>query len=72
MKFFKGEGCDQCDGTGYRGRQGLYEVMVVSPKIRRMIMHSEGADAMKQQAMPDHTRLLIVGGEPDSPDPMLS
>ena len=53
MKFFKGEGCDQCDGTGYRGRQGLYEVMVVGPKIRRMIMHSEGADVMKQQAVED-------------------
>jgi type IV pilus assembly protein PilB len=51
MKFFKGEGCDACDGTGYRGRQGLYEVMVVSPKIRRMIMQGEGSDVMKIQAV---------------------
>jgi type IV pilus assembly protein PilB len=53
MKFFKGEGCDQCDGTGYRGRQGLYEVMPIGPKIRRMIMHVEGADVMKAQAIED-------------------
>jgi type IV pilus assembly protein PilB len=51
MKFYKGEGCDICDGTGYRGRQGLYEVMPVTPTIRRMIMHGEGADQMKTQAV---------------------
>ncbi|HSG81306.1 MAG TPA: type IV-A pilus assembly ATPase PilB [Gemmatimonadota bacterium] len=51
MKYFKVEGCDACDGTGYRGRQGLYEVMVVSPKIRRMIMQGEGSDVMKIQAV---------------------
>jgi type IV pilus assembly protein PilB len=53
MKFFKGEGCEQCDGTGYRGRQGLYEVMPITAKIRRMIMHAEGADVMKDQAIED-------------------
>ena len=53
MKFFRGEGCDQCDGTGYRGRQGLYEVMPIGPKIRQMIMHGEGGDAMKAQAIED-------------------
>jgi type IV pilus assembly protein PilB len=53
MKFFKGKGCDQCDGTGYRGRQGLYEVMAITSKLRRMIMHSEGAEAMKGQAVAD-------------------
>jgi len=53
LKFFKGEGCDHCDGTGYRGRQGLYEVMPVSPKIRRMIMHGDSADVMKEQAVED-------------------
>jgi type IV pilus assembly protein PilB len=51
MKFFRGEGCDACDSTGYKGRQGLYEVMVVSPTIRRMIMQGEGSDMMKTQAI---------------------
>ncbi len=53
IKFYKGEGCDHCDGTGYRGRQGLYEVMPVTTKIRRMIMHGDSADVMKQQAIDD-------------------
>jgi type IV pilus assembly protein PilB len=53
IKFHKGEGCDHCDGTGYKGRQGLYEVMPVSAMIRRMIMHGDSADVMKQQAVDD-------------------
>jgi type IV pilus assembly protein PilB len=53
IKFYKGEGCDHCEGTGHRGRQGLYEVMPVSAKIRRMIMHGDSADVMKQQAVDD-------------------
>jgi len=53
LTFYRGEGCDRCDGTGYRGRQGLYEVMVITPAIRRMIMQGEGADRMKEQAIED-------------------
>jgi type IV pilus assembly protein PilB len=51
LKFYKGQGCDHCDGTGYRGRQGLYEVMPITSPIRRMIMHSESAGVMKEQAV---------------------
>jgi type IV pilus assembly protein PilB len=51
LTFYKGQGCDHCDGTGYRGRQGLYEVMMVTAKIRRMIMHGDAADVMKDQAV---------------------
>ena len=31
LQFFKGTGCDTCGGTGYKGRQGLYEVMAMTP-----------------------------------------
>ncbi len=34
----KGKGCDQCNGSGYSGRQGLYEVMPVTPEIRELIL----------------------------------
>ena len=53
MTFYKGEGCEQCDRTGYRGRQGLYEVMPISHTIRKMIMHGEAANMMKEQALKD-------------------
>jgi type II secretory ATPase GspE/PulE/Tfp pilus assembly ATPase PilB-like protein len=35
--FKKGGGCRQCHDTGYRGRVGIYEVMEVTPNLRRMI-----------------------------------
>ena len=37
LPFYKAAGCDQCNHTGYRGRIGLYEVMRVTDKLRRMI-----------------------------------
>jgi type IV pilus assembly protein PilB len=53
IKFYRGEGCDICDGTGYRGRQGLYEVMPITTEIRRLIMHGESADVLKERAVAD-------------------
>jgi type IV pilus assembly protein PilB len=38
--FHKGEGCRACRNTGFRGRTGIYEVMVVDPEIRRLIQKS--------------------------------
>ncbi|MFG0307311.1 MAG: GspE/PulE family protein [Phycisphaerales bacterium JB040] len=38
--FRKGEGCTKCHDTGFRGRMGVYEVMEVTPEIRRMIYHA--------------------------------
>lgn len=38
--FRKGEGCAKCHDTGFRGRLGVYEVMEVTPEIRRMVYHA--------------------------------
>jgi type IV pilus assembly protein PilB len=35
---WKGRGCEKCNGTGYAGRQGLYEVMPITPEIRESIL----------------------------------
>jgi len=35
--FYKGVGCDQCRNTGYKGRLGLFEVMVSTPDLRELI-----------------------------------
>ena len=43
--WFRGEGCDQCRGTGYRGRAGLYELIVVFAPIRTLARGS--ADAVE-------------------------
>ncbi len=50
-KLWKGDGCDSCNGSGYSGRQGLYEVMPMTSALRRMILQGASADELKQQAM---------------------
>jgi type IV pilus assembly protein PilB len=37
LTFYRGVGCDQCNQTGYRGRVGIYEIMVVTDELRRTI-----------------------------------
>lgn len=45
-----GEGCSLCGGTGYWGRTGLFEIMVMSEGIRRMLLENAGANAIKECA----------------------
>lgn len=40
LPFFKGHGCDACAGTGLKGRQGLYEVMFMTPTIKKLVMQN--------------------------------
>lgn len=37
VTFYKGRGCDQCRNTGYKGRVGLYEIIVSTPELRELI-----------------------------------
>lgn len=38
LKFFQGQGCDHCHNLGYKGRIGIYEVLIVGPEIEKMIL----------------------------------
>ena len=49
--FYRGEGCGECFGTGYRGRTGAFEILEVTPAVRRAI-HARSAQAL-EQAMQD-------------------
>jgi type IV pilus assembly protein PilB len=51
MAFFKGNGCDTCAGTGLKGRQGVYEVMPMSPRIRRAIIMNSGSVEIRDTAV---------------------
>jgi type IV pilus assembly protein PilB len=46
----RGAGCDACGGTGYKGRQGLYEVMAMSPALRKAIMAEASTDDLRELA----------------------
>jgi type II secretory ATPase GspE/PulE/Tfp pilus assembly ATPase PilB-like protein len=40
VQFFKGKGCDNCRNTGFKGRLGLFEVMISTPELRELIARS--------------------------------
>jgi general secretion pathway protein E len=50
-RFHRGQGCNFCADTGYRGRVGVYEVLAVSESVRRLVVEGVGADALKEQAI---------------------
>ncbi|OGS40797.1 MAG: hypothetical protein A2506_05905 [Elusimicrobia bacterium RIFOXYD12_FULL_66_9] len=47
----KGKGCENCASTGYRGRQGLYEVMEMTDAIRQMVLDRASSREIKNQSM---------------------
>lgn len=48
--FAKGAGCAACDGTGYRGRMGIFELMVFDDELQRMIHGGAGTAALREKA----------------------
>jgi type IV pilus assembly protein PilB len=50
MKFYRGSGCDVCNNTGYKGRVGLFELMIITDKLRDMIMENVSVDEMRLEA----------------------
>ncbi len=55
-------GCPKCDGTGFKGRIGVYEIMKMTPALKRIISKREGADVLKEQAMKEGMRTLRMSG----------
>lgn len=49
-KFYRGRGCDVCNNTGYKGRVGLFELMVLNDQLRQMIMENCPADEIRNVA----------------------
>jgi len=62
MQFMKGTGCDTCSGTGYKGRAGLYEVMALSPELRRMILRSASVADIQAMAVKEGMLTLRMDG----------
>ena len=53
IMFKKGRGCPDCDNTGLKGRQGIYEVLEITPKFRELIETSATTEEMRRQAIKD-------------------
>jgi type IV pilus assembly protein PilB len=62
LPYFKGKGCDQCAQTGMKGRQGVYEVMPMSPNLRKLILMNVGAAEIKDAAVDEGMLTLRMDG----------
>ena len=58
----RGGGCDACLGTGYRGRTGIYELLVVDDELRAEIMRQRGAGELRKLAIAHGMRPLFEDG----------
>jgi type IV pilus assembly protein PilB len=62
MPFYKGAGCDKCNGSGLKGRQGAYEVMFMTPSLRKLILQNVGAAEIKDAAVEGGMLTLRMDG----------
>jgi len=69
VRFYRGEGCPLCFGSGYRGRTAVFEILVVNAALRRLISSGAARDAQEAAAgaedftpMLENCRRLVLDG----------
>jgi type IV pilus assembly protein PilB len=60
--FMKGKGCSHCNKKGYRGRQGIYELMTMTPQVREMAFKGESTLNVRKMARKQGMRTLFEDG----------
>jgi len=61
-EFYYGKGCDRCNNTGYRGRTGIFEVMVFNDEIRDLIMNNASTSILRAAGQRAGMKLLRDNG----------
>ncbi len=62
IEFRRGKGCDTCGGLGYKGRAGLYEVMALTPELRRSILRGDSVADLRDTAVREGMLTLRMDG----------
>jgi general secretion pathway protein E len=62
VKTYKNVGCLDCRMTGYQGRMGLYEVMLFTPELRKLVVSNASIDDLRAQAFRDGMKPLRASG----------
>jgi type IV pilus assembly protein PilB len=62
VRIYEPVGCPRCSGTGYRGRLGIFEMLVMSEAIERLALRSESSDEIRRQARSEGMRVLREDG----------
>jgi type IV pilus assembly protein PilB len=61
-QFYYGRGCNRCNGTGYKGRTGIYEIMLFTDEIRNLIMNRASSNVLRVAAQKAGMRPLRDNG----------
>lgn len=61
-KFYRGQGCTKCFGTGYRGRIGIFELILVSEDIQRIIMAGGDSSQIREIARAEGMKTMLEDG----------
>jgi len=59
VTFYKGEGCDKCNHTGYKGRLAINEILPITPAIQRLIMKNASSREISEQAKKEGMKTLL-------------
>ena len=62
QRVWKGAGCEECRGTGYRGRTGVYELLVMDNDLRLEVQRRRGSEELRSMATAKGMRTLLDDG----------
>ena len=62
IEFFKGRGCEKCFNTGYKGRHGIYELMKITPSLKKQIMKTVDVSSIKRSFKEQKSEDLLKSG----------
>jgi type IV pilus assembly protein PilB len=60
--FMKGKGCGHCNKSGYRGRMGIYELMMMTSKVRELSFKGAGTQDIRKAAIANGMKTLYQDG----------
>ena len=63
VEIFTPGGCDRCNGTGYRGRVGIFEVLVMDEELRALVLRRASADEIAAVAVAKGMKRLREDGQ---------
>jgi type IV pilus assembly protein PilB len=49
-KFYRGRGCEKCNRSGYKGRLGLFELLIMNDELRDMVMRNASTEDLREVA----------------------
>jgi general secretion pathway protein E len=62
IPLYKGKGCEHCSSTGYYGRSGIFELLLVNDDIRRLILKNADANQLREAARQNGMKTLLEYG----------